>query len=109
MKSAIHPQEACEDPDAARKREHGAPAREFQPIPVRQMACGLLANRVLGISRAGAPCALGHLAANKGLQASPADEAGDSLSEAIVPGAELGSGLVKGLTLEEFRNGLRHG
>jgi len=41
--------------------------------------------------------------------ADPADEAGDSPSEAIVRGAELSSGKVTGLTLEEFRNGLRHG
>ena len=35
--------------------------------------------------------------------ADPVDEAGDSLSEAMVRGAELSSGKGTGLTLEEFR------
>jgi hypothetical protein len=41
--------------------------------------------------------------------ADPVDEGGDSLSEAMVRGDELSSGKVTGLTLEEFRKGLRHG
>ena len=41
--------------------------------------------------------------------ADPVDEGGDSLGEAMVRGEELSSGKVKGLTLEEFRKGLRHG
>lgn len=41
--------------------------------------------------------------------ADPVDDGGDSLSEAMMRGAELSSGQVTGLSLEEFRNGLRHG
>jgi hypothetical protein len=44
-------------PWQARKREHGALAREFQPIPARPMELGFpRRNHALRISRAGAPC-----------------------------------------------------
>ena len=41
--------------------------------------------------------------------ADPTDHPSDSLTEAVLRGAELSSGEVAGLSREEFCHGLRHG